>query len=145
MEWCGIANVVDIHLSNNFVSFGATEFADKSSTTIYVANENVKEKLQQKFKKCQIVIGEPQSTEKFKVNYSITNIEIDGKKIGEIEAWTMVHATSKQVQTYPKAIAFRYGNTIRRLQNRQMGSEWQVGCTRKSTSLIVNKWRNMVG
>ena len=90
ITWSGVAslNVVDIHLSNNFVSFGATEFADKSSTTIYVANENVKEKLQQKFKKCQIVIGEPQSTEKFKVNYSITNIEIDGKKIGEIEAWT---------------------------------------------------------
>ena len=109
ITWSGVAslNVVDIHLSNNFVSFGATEFADKSSTTIYVANENVKEKLQQKFKKCPIVIGEPQSTEKFKVNYSIANIEIDGKKIGEIEAWTNGARNFEQVQTYPKAIAFR--------------------------------------
>lgn len=88
MEWCGIAKCGRYSPKQQLCVVRATEFADKSSTTIYVANENVKEKLLQKFKKCQIVIGEPQSTEKFKVNYSITNIEIDGKKIGEIEAWT---------------------------------------------------------
>ena len=68
ITWSGVAslNVVDIHLSNNFVSFGATEFADKPLQPFTLANENVKEKLQQKFKKCPIVIGEPQSTEKFK-------------------------------------------------------------------------------
>ena len=90
ITWSGVASLttVDIHLSKDFVSFGATEFADKTSTTIYVADENVKSKLEKKFNKCKIVIGEPQSAEKFVVNYSITNIEVGGKKIGEIEAWT---------------------------------------------------------
>ncbi|GAB6975484.1 hypothetical protein JCM15124A_03910 [Prevotella falsenii] len=90
VAWSGVGSlaVVDIHLSKDFVSFGATEFADKTSTTIYVADENVKAKLEKKFNKCKIVIGEPQAAEKFKVNYAITNIEVNGKKIGEIEAWT---------------------------------------------------------
>ena len=90
ITWSGVASLttVDIHLSKDFVSFGTTEFADKTSTTIYVADETVKSKLEKKFNKCKIVIGEPQSSEKFVVNYSITNIEVGGKKIGEIEAWT---------------------------------------------------------
>lgn len=90
ITWSGVASltVVDIHLSKDFVSFGATEFADKTSTTIYVADENVKAKLQKKFSKCKIVIGEPQSVKNYKVTYYITNIEVAGKKTGEIEAWT---------------------------------------------------------
>lgn len=90
ITWSGVASltVVDIHLSKDFVSFGATEFTDKTATTIYVANEDVKAKLAKKFNKCKIVVGEPQGVQKFVVNYSISNITVGGRKIGEIEAWT---------------------------------------------------------
>ncbi|WP_084607792.1 leucine-rich repeat protein [Prevotella dentasini] len=78
----GALSIVDIHLSESFETLGYS-LADKEQTTIYVANEIVKEKLQKDFKKCNIVVGEPGAVTKYEVNYSCSP-----EGYGTIEAWT---------------------------------------------------------
>ncbi|MDD7317790.1 MAG: leucine-rich repeat protein [Prevotella sp.] len=78
----GSLSVIDIHLSENFETFGYS-LADKSQTTIYVASETIKTKLQKEFSKCNIVVGEPAATKKYKVTFSATPADL-----GTMEAWT---------------------------------------------------------
>lgn len=75
-------SIIDIHLSTNFETLGHS-LADREQTTIYVANQNIKDKLTEKFKKCKIVIGEPSSINKYEVKFSGTPVEY-----GTMEAWT---------------------------------------------------------
>ena len=83
ITWNGVGSlsVVDIHLSTDFDSFGYSPFPDKATTTIYVANNTIKEKLEKTFKKCKIVVGAPGEVQKYAVTFS-------HNEGGTVEAWT---------------------------------------------------------
>lgn len=84
MTFSGVSalSVIDIHLSTDFETFGHS-LPDKEQTTIYVANQAVKDKLANEFRKCNIVIGDPSPAEKYEVTFSGTP-----EGCGTIEAWT---------------------------------------------------------
>ncbi len=83
----GGIKLVDIHESTQFTAFSNYNNggpADKTSLTIYVANETVKTALEQYYKKAKIIVGAPASElKKYRVNFKV---EPEGS--GFIEAWT---------------------------------------------------------
>ena len=79
----GVGNlkIVDVHLNPRFEGFGRA-LPDKESTTVYVKNESVQQKLQEELKRAKIVVGEPNAVKRVKVNYVS-----EGR--GALEAWTL--------------------------------------------------------
>ncbi len=73
-------HLLDVHLSDKLSTLHGL-LADHDHLSIYVANEQVQQRLQKEFSQARIIIGKPQHMQKYAIN-----IRFDSKK-GSVDAW----------------------------------------------------------
>lgn len=108
ITWQGVGalSMVDIHEATNFETFGNSPFADKASTTIYVASQEIKDRLEKIFKKCKVSIGIPGETKSYTVSFTYN----EG---GIMEAWTTGGLDIKSGNKLPQGALVRLKATPR--------------------------------
>lgn len=104
-------SILDLHLSERITTFHRN-LANHENFTIYVLNEEVKEKLAKEFTRAKIVVGKPKTGKKYTIAYRCDALR------GQIEAWTTGAREVKDREELPEGatVSFkaipRYGYLI---------------------------------